>query len=528
MDEPGGTDSIIRQRSILVDSAQFQDLISLRAAKLLAFCQYIRIKRGNFDLNLMVISFISGEAMMLEELIDTYGARNNQSWYLFRSLIGSLKAFSAVCFELLHLLRTSRLYVDFPNRSEYVDDTKSSLQHCSQVIFGICCALANQAMCLGISLPHYSQFFANYYKEEMPEGFLPRDRKTTRSETAQQRVVSLATEFLNLASKGNVYAKVSRMQEKIFEAIPDVLNEEILMQGLYSYHSLQTLYDTYVSDSDAEAGDRSLNKMRGHISIIYHLFEVITNLVHFYERHFTKFCDALINAGICPGAQQREISALLMYTVKYIMVYQEAGKKLSHDMLKSYAVISKVDVPIPSFRGFHVRPSTLVAKIVQHYGSDVKMILDNAEYNARNPLDFFRANERINALKRHRLGKMIEETKEYDGLKLEECNLEELLRKFVFELAGKNIVFIYQRPLEINEITWSKDDPPLLGNLILRETIKLMGAGKIDVEVDLKATFVGDTRVLKDIEILANNGYCEDSFGNNVPIPPSLPYLQRT
>ncbi len=51
--------------------------------------------------------------------------------------------------------------------------------------------------------------------------------------------------------------------------------------------------------------------------------------------------------------------------------------------------------------------------------------------------------------------------------------------------------------------------------------------GKIDISVDMTAQFVGDKRVLADIQILAEHGYGEDSFGNNVPLPRQLAYLRR-
>jgi hypothetical protein len=69
-------------------------------------------------------------------------------------------------------------------------------------------------------------------------------------------------------------------------------------------------------------------------------------------------------------------------------------------MLKRYAEVGQVEVSVPNYRGFHVRPATLVAKIVAHYGSDVRMELDGQSYDASSPLELFRANERINAWKR--------------------------------------------------------------------------------------------------------------------------------
>ena len=70
-------------------------------------------------------------------------------------------------------------------------------------------------------------------------------------------------------------------------------------------------------------------------------------------------------------------------------------------------VIDSVSVPIPIYMGFHVRPATLVMKIVKHYGSEVKMHLDAETYDAASALDIFRANEKISAKKRQLILKEI-------------------------------------------------------------------------------------------------------------------------
>ena len=62
---------------------------------------------------------------------------------------------------------------------------------------------------------------------------------------------------------------------------------------------------------------------------------------------------------------------------------------------------------------------------------------------------------------------------------------------------------------------------------VIDEVAQLFVLGKIDTDIDLNATFVGDKRVLGDIKLLAESGYGEDSFGNNIPLPEKLAYLRR-
>jgi phosphotransferase system HPr-like phosphotransfer protein len=50
--------------------------------------------------------------------------------------------------------------------------------------------------------------------------------------------------------------------------------------------------------------------------------------------------------------------------------------------------------------------------------------------------------------------------------------------------------------------------------------------GKIQKENLQQVTFEGDIRALKDIEILANVNYGEDTMGKGVPLPKELTYLR--
>ena len=53
-----------------------------------------------------------------------------------------------------------------------------------------------------------------------------------------------------------------------------------------------------------------------------------------------------------------------------------------------------------------------------------------------------------------------------------------------------------------------------------------MANSKLDVHSDLTVVFKGDSRVLSDLKILAENGYGEDKFGNNIVLPAALRYLR--
>ena len=58
-----------------------------------------------------------------------------------------------------------------------------------------------------------------------------------------------------------------------------------------------------------------------------------------------------------------------------------------------------------------------------------------------------------------------------------------------------------------------------LGEFANRVIAFLLAQGKIDLKTNLTVSFEGDRRVLADLEILANCGYGEDNYGNNIVLP---------
>jgi hypothetical protein len=193
-------------------------------------------------------------------------------------------------------------------------------------------------------------------------------------------------------------------------------------------------------------------------------------------------------------------------------------------MLKRYAEVGRIEVPIPSYRGFHVRPATLIAKIVHHYGSKVRMQMDEETYDAGSALELFRANEKINAQKRRRLAAEVVRLR----LVHEQVGADDIsavVRNVLTKLAEQGELVLYEQPLQIPEELVGKPGPLL--ERVTDATVQLLAMGKIDIRVDLNVTFVGDKRVLADIVQLAESGYGEDRSGNNVPLPERLTYLRK-
>jgi len=306
--------------------------------------------------------------------------------------------------------------------------------------------------------------------------------------------------------------------------MPGSITEESLRSLELRFHNLQSLYDTYVSKTEMEELDDDLPVLRGHISVVFHLLRIATELAHYYERHVESRIDSCLTLRP-PLVKSEELPAVLTgYSINFVNQYLNCAELLCQDMLKRYAELGEIEVPVPQYRGFHVRPSTLISKLVLHYGSTVQMELDKERYNAALPLELFRANEVINARKRKWLAEEIVHLN-LVPTRTDDKNIKSVVRNIVLTLAEHSKLVIYEHPLQIEDKAPQKQTKLL--QQVTDEIARLQIIGKIDISTDLKARFIGDKRVLDDIKLLAESGYGEDSFGNNTPLPKELTYLRQ-
>jgi hypothetical protein len=508
-----------------VSEQDIRELIEQRAQTLLGLADYLaNCPAPREALTRPLVGDLLSHSMQLEELLDTYDAGKSCNWCSLRSVTAAIKLFSDVSYELLHIRQRVPTYHLIPAERDFVAATNEALEFASLVLSHAAKEMLNQARQLGLRIPP-KPATANLFPESMPKGRLTHDCGARQVDTVAGTVALLATAFLNLASECEDVRATSRTQPQEY-AFPNsaALSEERLRSLEFQFHNLQSQYDTYVSGTQVEHQDTDLPVLRGHASVVFHLLRIATLFAHYYERHVNKQrCSVASFTGhmVEPEAL---LLVLMNYSIAFIDLYTSRAVSLCQEMLKRYAEVGRIEVSIPKYRGFHVRPSTLIAKLVHHYGSKVQMLLGDEEYDASSSLDLFRANEKINAQKRRWLAKEIVRLE----LVPEHCepeNAASIVRSVVLALAQTSKLVLYEQPLELPERICAGEGTLL--EKVTSETAKLLAMGKIDIGVDVTAQFVGDKRVLCDIKLLAEHGYGEDSYGNNVPLPKQLAYLRR-
>ncbi len=508
----------------IINDHEFTHLIGKRACRLLRLAHLFSANSPDSSyLTRCFIGDLLSQSIQLEEFLDAYGARNNRRWSRFRSLTATIKLFADVCYELLHIKYSLPSYRLLPIERDFAASTAQSLELSGEILATATHWIIVQAGRLDLLVP-VGDTTTEQFTEELLSGRLARDRATRKVKSASETITQLATAYLNLAAESDLLNIVDRTDPAEYSAcFPDPISEDNLRFLKFRFHSLQSLYDTHVSESEVEGMDADLPILRGHISVVYHLLEIATQLVHYYERHLnidTGDSSLRRKSVIAP---QTLLAMLMNYSIAFAGRYLNQGRSLCYTMLKRYAEVGRVIVPVPCYRGLHVRPATLIARIVRHYGSDVRMELDDQSYDASLPMDIFRANEKINAKKRRWLIQEIGYFPLPAG-NLNDRQIQTAIMDVVFRLAEQGKLFLYQQPLKLsNEF----DRAGILLENITAEIAHLLATGQIDIKTDLTIAFAGDKRVLSDLMLLARSGYGEDCFGNNIALPKELTYLRR-
>jgi len=342
--------------------------------------------------------------------------------------------------------------------------------------------------------------------------------------------VKIASEYLNIMQDHEDFRiDHAYSVEDITPLIPEYISEEKLRKFQLRIHNLQSVYDTYIKDTKIEIENITLNSMRGSIAVALHLAEIATTLSHFYERHESELRHEEVREKIENSIDKNQIlKCIVNYCLFHCYNHLEKGNSLAKSFLKSYVVMDSIIVPIPIYMGFHVRPATLVMKIVKHFGSEVTMHIDTENYDAGSALDIFRANEKISATKRRLILKEIKPSTLPAGIPRHELQfvvLEEINR-----LIKEGKIISYEE-LSLDDVFCETEEETVrqeeVTTYVSKEIKRLMSAGKIDIRIDVSATFTGDQRALKDIETLARAHYGEDEKGNNIELPPEIDYLRK-
>ncbi len=330
-------------------------------------------------------------SQLLEDFLDFHGAKNSANWYFYRELCAAVRHLSLGGYSQKHI--SNRLiFYDLQDIQEFRAKGYATLDFLTNALINLAPVILEEARRLGISIPDES-FDPVEFPGVSTSEILAYDIDDEDKDLQKKNVVKIASDFLRISHRFDQLGFYEPYApEEIKAIVPSKINEVQIRQFEMLVHNLQSSFDTYVIHGGYRFGNRKLKQLRGSFSVVFHLFQMIGRLLHFYERH-------LHEAGyknIYKQVQDR-LSAivnpetLLDHTINYGLYYAchflSTGKDLAQEILNENIERARIEVGIPVKLGFHSRPSLLVAKIVQYYGGQVEMVVNQDRFDASSVLD---------------------------------------------------------------------------------------------------------------------------------------------
>jgi len=336
-------------------------------------------------------STLASSSTLLEDFLDYHGAKNNKNWYLFRELTAAVRHIGLASNFQKHISNRLRYY-DLPDSTDFESDGEASLRflkHCLQKMAPV---VLNEAQRLSIGFPE-ERFQAADFPSIQTADLLEYDIDDENKGQQKQNIVKIASEFLGLVKNFDQIKFYEHYSfQEILAIVPDKVNEVEIRRYEMLVHSLQSSFDTYVIHGGFRFGNRKLKQLRGFFSVVFRLLQMVGRLLHFYERHlheagykntYKRVQDELA-ALVNP---QQLLECTINYGLFYVCHFLALGREHARMILNENIERSFIRVGVPQKLGFHARPSLLVAKIVQHYGGQVELLVGEDRFDASSVLD---------------------------------------------------------------------------------------------------------------------------------------------
>ena len=348
-------------------------------------------KENARHLHMGFLSNVITHASDAEHLLDRYRARHNLNWIYFRELTASAKNFGKASFLLEELKK------DLEGNSDVIDDKDDFIRRAesvssflNDVIVNIFVELQQEARRLGLSDNEKKTVPMHGLNHEQ-EVILPHtieETADTESAITAQRILHRCVAF---GEKAEFLERVIQAKPQgLVSQIPGHLNEGKLRRLSTRLHNLVSWYDSYVVNHSIEREFTELAKMRQCFSVLLNLYKIGTILVHYFERHL------MLPSPVVKKLKElvpvrKLLEEALFFTLYYQVKCFRGAREYADAVLNTMLEEVTYDLPVPLNLGFHARPSTLVAKVVQRHGAHVKMLVDDQSFDAGSILELLSA-----------------------------------------------------------------------------------------------------------------------------------------
>lgn len=386
----------------LFDSKEDQEIISEKefgrilapfAGPFLSLSNYVEeaLKGGSSKLlNMEFLANVIKHSSDVEHFLDLYRARNNRNWIYFREIAATTKNFGKAAFLLEELKRNSHPERLLPQDSGFVEMAETVGLFFAEIISRSFRELQAEARRLDITVPKARPPLGHGVKLHN-EIILPHTIEEAAGSDKVHMVKKLVHGFAEFVKEALSLEKLLQPEAgSLISKIPRDVNEGALRRLGTRLHNFQSWYDTHIDPTRIGGEIPELKGLRELFPAQLNLFKIATISSHYFERHLVvpsspvvdRLQDIVPSSGLLEGA--------FRFSLYYLMKLFHTGGELADSILNRLVDIVTYELPIPEI-GFHARPSTRVAKVVQHYGADVKMLVEDQVFDAGSVLQLLSA-----------------------------------------------------------------------------------------------------------------------------------------
>ena len=386
------TDSLVKIMEDREIEKEFLVDLQLTTRNLFAILEELSRKR-NFP-NRELIFAIMREVDEIETFLDDYGASHNKKFFYFRELIGSIRWINIVIFQGLHLLVRLESYhmeISPEDKEKFKKILKKTVSFYLEELKKLAVELKAEAAKHGFKKGE-AKFGEQKMLVEMQKRILPPDLNENVVKEKEERVFEVLIKFLENSEDFNIFVCNANAEEEITE----VVTEEVLEKYRSIFNQMESLYDTYLKNTEVERKLYDLRKIRSYMAITLHLLEIGKALVHFYERHSDKVSRYSTAVQISSLVNKRNIKGTIRELVlAYSMLFLLKGKDISGRIFRKMGrdadefIYSTKMMIIPSHRleDFHLRPVMPVTQIAGKYDIDSHLYYNRNKYNLKSPIE---------------------------------------------------------------------------------------------------------------------------------------------
>ncbi len=330
------------------------------------------------------------EADELESFLDEFGANQNRKFFFFREMVATIRWFNFFLFQGLHLyarLKYYKLQLSSYEISSFKKELKNQLIFAYKVIRKISQKLVEEGKNLGFKNIEVEPYSEKLFPQ-LQRKILPPDLEEEIIKEKEEIIFKILIKYLNVCEDFNLFCYYRKNE---------FLREEPVEKYRSLFHQLESLYDTYIKNTNYEIEIDDFQKIRGHIAVSWHLLEMAKALVHFYERHIEKLAHSDIYFKIMDFiGDERKIGEIVeKFFFSNVLKFSIKGKEICESIFnkmgknpEEFLIETKILI-IPSHRieDFHIRPIMPVTQIANKYNLDLFLYFNRKKYNLKSPIE---------------------------------------------------------------------------------------------------------------------------------------------